>query len=107
MKVEVQDELIVTGGKDDKEDGAVRLDVKTASGEKCEFSINITFVFFPDQANYPRKQWKSYENFLGKRLKVQERKPILYYSPKAKPIFSTVASEAGTSGSLNTFSTLP
>ena len=71
MKVEVQDELIVTGGKDDKEDGAVRLDVQTTSGGKCEFSINITFVFFPDQANYPRKQWKSYENFLGKRLKVQ------------------------------------
>ena len=48
-----------------------RLDVQTTSGGKCEFSINITFVFFPDQANYPRKQWKSYENFLGKRLKVQ------------------------------------
>ena len=71
MKVEVQDELVVVGGKDDKEDGAVRLDVETVNGEKCAYSINITFVFFPDQVNYPRKQWKSYENFLGKRLLVQ------------------------------------
>ena len=71
MKVEVNDTLVVTGGKDDKEDGAVRLDVKTESGAKCEFSINITFIFFPDQVNYPRKRWTSYESFLGKKLKVQ------------------------------------
>ena len=71
MKVEVQDELKVVGGKDDVEDGAVRLDVETTSGYKCVFSINITFVFFPDKVNYPTRRWKSYENFLGKRLKVQ------------------------------------
>lgn len=71
MKVEVNDTLVVTGGKDDKEDAAVRLDVETEDGKKLEFSINITFTFFPDAVNYPRKRWTSYEHFKGKRLKVQ------------------------------------
>jgi endonuclease YncB( thermonuclease family) len=71
MKVEVNDTLVVTGGKDDKEDAAVRLDVETEDGKKLEFSINITFIFFPDPVNSPRKRWTSYEHFMGKRLKVQ------------------------------------
>lgn len=71
MKVEVNDTLVVTGGKDDKEDAAVRLDVETEDGKKLEFSINITFIFFPDPVNNPRKRWTSYEHFMGKRLKVQ------------------------------------
>lgn len=71
MKVDIDETLVVTGGKDDDEDVSIRLDVKTESGEKCEFSININFTFFPDAENYPRKRWTSYEQFLGKRLQVE------------------------------------
>ena len=69
MKVAVIDTLVVTGGKDDTDDGTFRLDVKTESGAKCDFSININFAFKPDAVNYPRKTWKSYTYFVGRRLK--------------------------------------
>ena len=70
MKVEVNDTLIVVGGKDD-DDGAIRLDVTDSKGKSCNFSININFLFYPDKENYPTRRWRTYTKFVGQEIKVQ------------------------------------